>query len=74
MTDIASAAYDDASLSLWLRSAGLAAIAAAALGSVLFAGPAMPDSPATDSSCRTDVVGGSWIFRGCDDPAGVSAP
>lgn len=57
-----------------LRAAGIAALGAAALGSVLGASPAMSDAPSTDSHCRMDIVGSYWFSSGCtDEPAATSA-
>lgn len=66
-----------------LRAAGIAAIAAAALGSVLFASPASSEVPSTGTTCSADASG-NWVFRNCapspgaespdNDPARVSAP
>lgn len=52
-----------------LRVAGIAALAAAALGSVLGASPAMSETPATDSHCRMDIVGTYWFSSGCTEEA-----
>lgn len=46
-----------------LRTAGIVAIAAAALGSVLVAAPAVPEAPSTD--CRIRIVGDQWFGSGC---------
>lgn len=67
MSDIYHLTAEDQRLGVWLRSAGIAAIAAAALGSVLFAGPAASELPATDSTCQIEVVGDAWTGRGCED-------
>ena len=48
-----------------LLLAGVAVLAAAALGSVLGASPALTDTPSTDSSCRVDIVGTRWSSTGC---------
>ena len=56
-----------------LRAAGIAALVAAAVGSVLGASPAMSDAPSTDSHCRMDLVGSYWSSSGCtDEPAATS--
>ena len=56
-----------------LRTAGIAALVAAALGSVLGASPAMSDAPSTDSLCRMDIVGSYWFSSGCaEEPAATS--
>ena len=56
-----------------LRTAGIAALVAAALGSVLGASPAMSDAPSTDSHCRMDIVGSYWFSSGCaEEPAATS--
>ena len=53
-----------------LRLAGVAVLAAAALGSVLGAAPALSDAPSTDNPCRVDIVGSYWFSSGCtDEPA-----
>ena len=46
-----------------LRTTGLVAIAASALGSVLVASPAVPESSPTD--CRIRIVGDQWYGSGC---------
>ena len=52
-----------------LRVAGLAVLAAAALGSLLGASPAATETPSTDDHCRVDFVGGYWFGSGCtEDP------
>ena len=51
------------------RSTGIAAIAAAALGSVLFAHPAASEVSGTDSTCQIKVVGDAWTGQGCEDAA-----
>ena len=57
-----------------LRVAGVAVLAAAALGSVLGASPALTDTPSTDSHCRVDIVGGYWFSSGCsEEPAAPTA-
>ena len=57
-----------------LRAAGIAALAAAALGSVLGASPAMSDAPSTDIQCRMDIVGTYWFSSGCaEEPAATTA-
>lgn len=57
-----------------LRAAGIAALVAAALGSVLGASPAMSDAPSTDSHCRMDIVGSYWFSTGCaEEPPASSA-
>ena len=57
-----------------LRMAGVAVLAAAALGSALGAAPAMTDTPSTDSHCRVDIVGGYWFSTGCtEEPAAPTA-
>lgn len=72
MSEIHPTAPDER-LSMWLRSVGVAAIAAAALGSVFVATPATPEPPATGTTCTSDI-GGNWTFRNCDEPSQVSAP
>jgi hypothetical protein len=57
-----------------LRVAGIAVLAAAALGSVLGASPAMSEAPATDSRCRMDIVGTYWFSSGCaEEPTATTA-
>jgi hypothetical protein len=57
-----------------LRGAGIAALVAAALGSVLGASPAMSDATSTDSTCRMDLVGSYWFSSGCaEEPVATSA-
>jgi hypothetical protein len=57
-----------------LRAAGVVVLAAAALGSVLGASPAMTDTPSTDSHCRVDIVGGYWFSSGCtEEPTAPTA-
>jgi hypothetical protein len=46
-----------------LRTAGIVAIAASALGSVLVASPAVPEAPSTD--CRIQIIGDQWYGSGC---------
>ncbi|HSU01263.1 MAG TPA: hypothetical protein VLK03_01835 [Nocardioides sp.] len=67
------AIVDDSHLAVWLRSAGIAAIAAAALGSVLLPAAAVPGTSTTGTSC-TSEIGGNWTFRNCDGSIEVSAP
>jgi hypothetical protein len=55
-----------------LRLAGVAVLAAAALGSVL-AAPAVTDTPSTDNPCRMDIVGSYWFSSGCADEAATPA-
>lgn len=50
-----------------LRAAGIAVLAAAALGSVLGASPAVSDAPSTDNHCRMEVVRSHWSTSGCAD-------
>lgn len=73
MTEIQHVALADPHPTTWLRTAGVAAIVAAALGSIFFATPAMPEPPSTGTSCTTDV-GGNWVFRNCEGAPEVSAP
>ncbi|GIM62878.1 hypothetical protein Pve01_93310 [Planomonospora venezuelensis] len=57
-----------------LRTAGMAALVAAAMGSVLGASPAMSEAPSTDRHCRMDIVGSQWFSSGCtDEPAATTA-
>ena len=69
MSDTYQLTAEDQRLGVWLRSAGIAAIAAAALGSVFFATPAASELPATDSTCQIKVVGDAWTGQGCEDTA-----
>jgi len=55
-----------------LRTAGIAALAAAALGSVLGASPAATDAPGTGNPCRMDIVGSYWFSTGCAEGSGGS--
>jgi hypothetical protein len=48
-----------------LRTAGIVAIAVAALGSVLLAPPAVSETPSTDNQCRIQIVGDQWYGSGC---------
>jgi hypothetical protein len=57
-----------------LRTAGVAVLVAAALGSVLGASPAMTDAPSTDSHCRVDIVGGYWFSTGCTEEPAATTP
>lgn len=66
MSDMQQTAQD-VRLGIWLRSLGITAMTAAALGSVLYATPAMPEAPTTDSTCRISVVGDQWTGHGCED-------
>jgi hypothetical protein len=50
-----------------LRTAGVVAIAAAALGSVLVTSPAVPEAPSTD--CRIQISGDRWYGSGCEPVA-----
>ena len=55
-----------------LRTAGIAVLVAAALGSVLGASPAMSDAPSTDRHCRMDIVDSYWFSSGCaEQPATI---
>ncbi|GAA1449127.1 hypothetical protein GCM10009641_78670 [Mycobacterium cookii] len=69
MSDTYQPTAEDQRIGVWLRSAGIAVIAAAALGSVLFVHPAASEVPATDSTCQIKVVGDAWTGQGCDDVA-----
>jgi len=55
-----------------LRIAGIAAVAASALGSVLLASPAGSEAPSTDH-CRMQIVGDQWYGTGCDDGSRATA-
>ena len=57
-----------------LRTAGVAVLVAAALGSVLGASPAITDAPSTDSHCRVDIVGGYWFSSGCGEEPAATTP
>lgn len=50
-----------------LRTAGIVAIAASALGSVLLAPPAVSEASSTDRPCRIQIIGDRWYGTGCDD-------
>jgi hypothetical protein len=67
MSNMQQPLADDVRLRFWLRSTGIAAMAAAALGSVLYAAPAMPETPSTDSTCRISLIGDQWTGHGCAD-------
>lgn len=67
MSDTYELTAEDLRLGVWLRSAGIAAMTAAALGSVLFVSPAASDLPATDSTCQIKVIGDAWTGQGCED-------
>ena len=73
MSDTYQLTAEDQRLGVWLRSVGIAAIAAAALGSVLFASPAASELPGTDSTCKIKVVGDAWTGQGCEDSSGRAA-
>lgn len=67
-------AYDmEAGPGRWLQTAGISAMVAAALATILFGTPAMPDQGTTDSSCRLDFVAQEWTGGSCDDVAPESA-
>jgi hypothetical protein len=66
MSDMQMVLADDVRLGFWLRSAGVAAMVAAAIGSVLYATPAAPEPPSTDSNCRISVIGDTWTGHGCE--------
>lgn len=51
----------------WRQAVGISALVAAALGTVLFTTPTMPEPPSTDSSCRLDLVRQEWTGSSCDD-------
>lgn len=52
-----------------LRTAGIVALAASALGSVLIVSPAVSEAPSTDRSCRIQIVGDQWYGSGCEPVA-----
>jgi hypothetical protein len=58
-------ASDDVRTNRRLRTAGILAIAASALGSVLVASPAVSEAPSTDHPCRIQIVGDQWYGSGC---------
>ena len=68
-------AYDteDAGRSSWLQAAGISAMVAAALATILFGTPTMSDQESTDGSCRLDLVAQEWTGSSCDDVAAESA-
>lgn len=57
----------------WRQVVGISAIVAAALATVLFTTPAMPEAPTTDSSCRLDLVRQEWTGSSCEDVEAESA-
>ena len=63
----------DAGRSRWLQTVGISAMVAAALATILFGTPAMPDQGSTDSTCRLDFVRQQWTGSSCDDAAPASA-
>ena len=73
MPDIQHDLAEDTRHETWLRPAGIAAMVAAALGSILWATPAVSDEPATDSTCRIVVVDHQWTGHGCVDRAADAA-
>ena len=73
MSDTHQLTAQDQRLGVWLRSAGITAIAAAALGSLLYAHPAASEVPGTDSTCQIKVVGDAWTGQGCEDDAESAA-
>jgi hypothetical protein len=58
---------DDVRTDRRLRTAGLVAIAASVLGSVLVAPPAVSEASSTDRPCRIQIIGDRWYGTGCDD-------
>ena len=46
---------------------------AAALATIVFGTPAMPDQGSTDGSCRLDFVAQEWTGSSCHDVAAESA-
>ena len=71
---IVEQAYDrEAGPGRWLQAMGISAMVAAALATILFGTPAMPDRGTTDSSCRLDFVAQEWTGSSCDDVAAESA-
>ena len=57
----------------WLQAAGISAMVSAALATIVFGTPAMPDQGSTDSSCRLDFAAQEWTGSSCDDVAAESA-
>ncbi len=64
---------EDTGRGRWLGTAGISAMVAAALATILFGTPAMPEQPSTDSSCRLDLVQQEWTGSSCHDVAAESA-
>ena len=64
---------EDAGRGRWLQAAGISAMVAAALATILLGTPAMPDQGSTDSSCRLDFVQQEWTGSSCDDVTAESA-
>ena len=58
---------DDVRTDRRLRTAGIVAIAASVLGSVLVASPAVSGASSTDRPCRIQIIGDRWYGTGCDD-------
>ena len=67
------AVMEDAGPGRWLQAVGISAMVAAALATILFGTPAMPDQGSTDTSCRLDFVRQEWTGSSCNDPAPESA-
>ena len=62
-------AYDvaDPGSGRWRQVVGVSSIVAAALATVLFTTPAMPEPPATESTCQLDLVRQQWTGSSCRD-------
>lgn len=58
---------DDVRTDRRLRTAGIVAIVASVLGSVLVASPAVSEASSTDRPCRIQIIGDRWYGTGCDD-------
>jgi hypothetical protein len=64
---------EDAGPGRWLQATGISAMVAAALATIVFGTPAMPDQGSTDGSCRLDFVAQEWTGSSCHDVAAESA-
>lgn len=64
---------EDAGPGRWLQAAGISAMVAAALATILFGTPAMAEKPSTDSTCQLDLVRQEWTGTSCQDVAAESA-
>ncbi|MCF6376613.1 hypothetical protein L2K70_03275 [Nocardioides KLBMP 9356] len=64
---------EDPGPGMWLQVVGISAIVAAALATVLFTTPTMPEPPSTDSTCQLDLVRQQWTGSSCEDVEAESA-